>query len=220
MLLNLSVKGILRSIYRNNPELPLNFISYSRGVRIEIGWCNLRCENCGGLYLQPKDGMEKKTVKESKDYFKPKQIEEITVAGGEPLLWQNNKKFISLLKWLHKRYFVVLETNGTQKLEDKTARYIDRLKIYPKVNYYPNSYTFTIAQSLKKVDREYIFDVKGYVELLNAYQYIYAYSIQKEYIFLKSAERYIREEAIPFFKKRNIETAFLSEEEILNRNTA
>lgn len=139
----------------------------------------------------------------------------IHIKGGEPLLWQEDKGFLSLLKWLYRKQFhVTLETNGTQFISPRLKKYINFLKIYPKLNFYPNSHSPQIINSFSPFPRIYIFDVNNEIQLDNAYIYIHQYNL-KEDIYLKPADNigkeFITTYALLFLKRKGINAKILYE---------
>ncbi len=135
----------------------------------------------------------------------------VIIGGGEPLIWQKDKGFISLMKWLHRKFYVEVKTNGTIPLSPKMRKYIHNLKIYPRLSTYPNSYPRYIIDSFK-VNKEFTFVVNSYIDLLNTYNYIRGNSLKEDSIYLVGEKvDYLKNTAIPFLEKNGVKATVVGE---------
>jgi 7-carboxy-7-deazaguanine synthase len=104
----LRVSEIFRSIQGEGPYIgrPMGFV--------RLAGCNLRCKWCDTKYAW--EGGEEMEVAEVLHRVHMMNVGCVSITGGEPLLQRECMSLIYRL--LDEGYMVLLETNGTQPLED------------------------------------------------------------------------------------------------------
>ncbi|APC79332.1 putative 7-carboxy-7-deazaguanine synthase QueE [Clostridium botulinum] len=87
-------------------------------IFIRFAGCNLNCSYCDTLWANEKDvSYEVLSSKDIYEYVKSKEVKNVTLTGGEPLL---QKGIMELLKLLSKdkELYVEIETNGSILLDE------------------------------------------------------------------------------------------------------
>ncbi|CBZ03433.1 putative 7-carboxy-7-deazaguanine synthase QueE [Clostridium botulinum] len=87
-------------------------------IFIRFAGCNLNCSYCDTLWANEKDvPYEVLSSKDIYEYIKSKEVKNVTLTGGEPLL---QKGIMELLKLLSKdkELYVEIETNGSILLDE------------------------------------------------------------------------------------------------------
>lgn len=93
-------------------------------ILIRLSKCNLRCRYCDTKYAY-KSG-ENRTISSIMNQIAEYPLERVEITGGEPLLQEETGKLIQAL--LDRNYEVLLETNGSQSIEnipDSVVKIID-----------------------------------------------------------------------------------------------
>lgn len=85
-------------------------------VFIRFAGCNLNCSFCDTTWANEKDVLyEEMSTGQILEYVSAKNINNITLTGGEPLMQNNIEELIGALTY--KQYYVEIETNGSVSLE-------------------------------------------------------------------------------------------------------
>ena len=85
-------------------------------VFIRFAGCNLNCSFCDTTWANEKDvPYEEVSTEQILEYVSGKNINNITLTGGEPLMQNNIEELIGALT--DKQYYVEIETNGSVSLE-------------------------------------------------------------------------------------------------------
>ncbi len=164
--------------------------------------CNLKCSlkeggfDCDTYFTWDRDRLASgfhadvaeivTTVNEESGRFNDKIPESskanmIMLTGGEPLIWQNNKEFIKLLRVLKSmKFFIAVETNGTQVVRKTTKEFIDEFAISPKQSQYPQRYNEGNVSSYFDTNHFWKFVCGNLKDVENVKAFLTAHDIPKE----------------------------------------
>jgi 7-carboxy-7-deazaguanine synthase len=141
-------------------------------IFIRTTGCNLRCNYCDTTFAY--EGGKKMSIHQILSAITTYPCQNICITGGEPLIQKDTNRLITEL--LQKKYFVCLETNGSQpidKIETKPSLMISMDVKTPSSNMHTHN-RFENIQFLSEKDQ-----LKCIIQ--NKKDYDYAKQIIKEY---------------------------------------
>lgn len=106
---------------------------------VRLGGCNLSCSWCDSKFTWDaanydlRAELTRQPVSAIVDRVAAAHPGLVVVTGGEPLLWQAQPAFASLLRDLHRCWDVEVETNGTLPPSEATVRKVSQFNVSPKL---------------------------------------------------------------------------------------
>ena len=140
---------------------------------IRFSSCNLTCKFCDSKFSWSKKGIQF----ELNDLDKFKNVSNVVITGGEPLLYKN--EIVEIIKFFGKKVTYEIETNGTIKLENKYLNFFNKnnvlFNVSPKINVEQNVVSnlepILLTQKLKKcIIKIIIFDLEKDLETINYFK--------------------------------------------------
>ena len=151
--------------------------------------CNLKCSSAdGGFDCDTSDTWKKGHLAKG-EKLTPLEIVErvksvtsseyvVMLTGGEPLIWQNNEEFKTMLELLREASYVIhVETNGTQELTEHTKKYISFFSISPKQTQYKYMYNKRVVDSYKELPHQWKYVIRTQENIDDAITWLEKYDI-------------------------------------------